>query len=313
MAKKISTILAAVALATILVLSACSPKEVEDTTLKIGSLPRILDLPAFVANQEKLYEANGITVEIVSFRSSNEMSTAMITGELDGIIQGTYESVNLNKEEKTSKFIASCVMPRMFEVVAASKSGITSVEQLKGKDIATAVSNVMDYSLDKLLARKGIDSKDVEKVNVPIMPLRLEALVQSKVSAAILTPPLSDFAVSKGAKVVIEDIDQPFGGPGLIFSLKALEEKPNTIGSFVKSWQQAVDLINTNPSKYHSLLAEIARVPEDITDSVQVPAFPALGLPNKAEIESVIDWMIANGIVDTRPVYDDIVETRYLK
>lgn len=303
-------------LAAILVIAGCTPRPAEtpeESILKIGSLPRILDLPAYVAQQEDLYQKHGITVEIIPFRSTTEMSTTFLSGELDGIIQGTFGSVNLNKEQKTSKFVASCFMPHMFEIVASADSGITKPEQLKDRQIATAISTVMDYSLDRLLASQGVEPEDIVKVNIPIMPLRLETLVQGKVDGAILTSPLSDFAVFNGGRIIIDDTDKPFGGPGLIFSLKALEDKPDTIGRFIQAWQQAVDLINPNPEKYHNLLAEVARVPEEITEKVKVPTFPKLHLPDETEIASVIDWMMTNGLLNTPPAYSDIVETRYLR
>ena len=86
-----------------LVLAGCTAEPEESNNLKIGSLPRVFDMIAYVAQQEGLFDKQGIEVEIVPFRSTLEMNTALITGALDGIIQDTFEAVNLNKDEKKAK------------------------------------------------------------------------------------------------------------------------------------------------------------------------------------------------------------------
>jgi len=299
-------------LIVILVLAGCTAGPTEKNSLKIGSLPRIFDLTAYVAQQEGLFEEQGIEVEIVPFRSTIEMNAALLAGELDGIIGDIFMVVNLNIEENTSKLIGSCFMPRMFEVVVSPESGITHPAELRDKEIATAPSTIMDYALERLLLAEGLNSDDIVKVSVPIMPLRLEMLSQGKVSAAILTPPLSDMAVLNGGRVIIDDIAEPFAGPGLIFSLGTLRDKSDTISRCIRAWQQAVELINTNPEKYHSLLTEVALVPESLSETLEVPVFCQLDFPDKMEVELVVNWMIAKEIMSQPVAYEKVVETKYL-
>ncbi|MFC2012935.1 ABC transporter substrate-binding protein [Chloroflexota bacterium] len=288
----------------------CTAEPAEKESLKIGSLPRVFDMVAYTAQQEGLFEEQGIDVEIVPFRSTVEMTTALTTGELDGIIQDIFDAVNLNKGEKTSKLVGRCAMPRMVEIVSSPGSGITSPADLAGKEIATGTSTIMDYALDYLLVKEGLSPDDIVKVNIPVMPLRMEAVSQDKVPAAILTPPLSDLAVLSGGSVITSDIDAPFAGPGLIFSLEAFKNKPDAIGSYIRAWQEAVELINADPDKYQPLLNEVALVPESVT--FDVPVFPQLGLPTEAEVAAVADWFIDNGLTDGPVAYADIVDTGYL-
>ena len=297
-------------LAAAILLAGCTPQPIDKKSLRIGSLPRIFDLIAYVAQRDGVFEQHGVKVEIVPFRSTVEMNTALLTGDLDGIIQDVFEAVNLNKGEKTSKIVGRSVMPRMFEVVAAVESGINNVADLKNREIAIATSTIMDYALDQLLLANGLDTDDVVKVNIPVMPLRLEALNQGKVAAAILTPPLSDFAVVKGGRVITNDMEEPFAGPGLIFSLKALENKSDSISRCVQAWQQTVELINSNPKKYQDVLNEVALVPEVI--NLEVPNFPKLELPAEASIDSVVSWFIDKRLMNKPVNYREVVETKYL-
>ncbi len=216
----------------------------------------------------------------------------------------------MSKERETVKVVGWNTMPGLLQIIASPRSDITCPADLKGKEIAVSTNTITDYALDRLLMTEGLASEDIVKVNVPNMPLRLEILSQGKVSAAILTPPLSDMAVFNGGRVIVDDIEQPLAGPGLVFSQSALRDKSDAISRFIQAWQQAVELINTNPEKYRSLLGEIASIPESV--NLDVPTFPQLGLPNQTEIESVVDWMISKEIMSEPIAYEKVVETKYL-
>lgn len=293
-----------------MVVTGCASQPKEKESLKIGSLPRIFDMIAYAAQQEGLFEEQGIDVEIVPFRSTLEMNSALLAGELDGIIGDVFLVVNLNIEGETAKLAGCSVMPRMFEIVASPENDIACPADLRGKEIATGAGTIMDYALDRLLLAEGLNPDDIVRVNVPNMPLRVEMVNQGKVPAAILTPPLSDLIVLNGGKVIIDDVEEPFAGPGLTFSLKALKHKSDAIGKFIQAWQQAVEMINANPGKYQGLLNKVAFVPKSV--NLNVPVFPQLGLPTKAQVATVVNWFMDNGLMDKPVAYEEVVETKYL-
>jgi NitT/TauT family transport system substrate-binding protein len=285
----------------------------QNVNLKIGSLPRIYDIIAYAANQEGIYQKHQITVEIVSFRSEVEKDNAMLAGSLDGVIEGSYGAVNLNKDQETSKLVGHNVMARMFNVIVSPTSGITTPAQLKGKEIATSTGTIMDYALDKLLSSQGLSNKDVILTNVPNMPLRLEMLSQGKLPAALFTSPLSDQAVVSGNILLLDDSKQLLGGPGLIFSTEALKTKSDAIQRFVDSWQEAVRAINANPEKFRALIVSGAKVPEAIAANYQIPVFPELRLPSENELQTIVDWMKTQGIATQDVPYNKVVDTKYIK
>jgi NitT/TauT family transport system substrate-binding protein len=282
-------------------------------SLKIGSLPRIYDIIAFAAQQEGIYQKHNLNVEVVSFRSEVEKDNAMLSGNLDGVIEGSYGAVNLNKDQETSKLVGHNVMSRMFNVIVSPASGITTPAQLKGKEIATSTGTIMDYALDNLLSAQGLSIKDVTLTNVPNMPLRLEMLTQGKLPAALFTSPLSDQAIVTGNILILDDSKDLLGGPGLIFSTQALKTKSEAIQRFVDSWQEAVRAINANPEKFRALIVSGAKVPESIAATYQIPVFPELGLPSQADLNRIITWMKAQGLVTQDVPYNKVIDTRFIK
>ncbi len=290
----------------------CANGPIEKSSLKLGAIPLIINLPGYVAQQEGLFEEQGIEVEIVPFTSTAAQNSAFLSGDVDGIFQHIYATAILNNNGETGKLVGASVMP-VFNIIASDGSGIISVEDLKHQEIAVATNTVIDYALERLLLAEGLDIDDIVKVSVPNMPLRLEMLNQGAVPVAILSSPLSDLAVLSGGRVIVNDLEQPFAGPGLVFSQGALKAKSEAIGRFIQAWQQAVGLINTEPDKYHGLLSKISRAPETVSQGLKVPTFPKLELPTEAEVESVVDWMVDKGIASKRLAYKEIMETKYLR
>lgn len=297
----------AIILAVCIALVGCTPASTDKDVLRIGSLPRSFDTIAYVAQQEGLVE-----VQIIPFRSEIEMDAALFAGELDGIIDDLFMAVLLGKEKDTVKIVGWNTMPGLLQVIASPGSDIATPEDLKGKQIAVSVSSIMDYALDRLLLAEGLSSADIIKVNVPSMPLRLEILNQGGVSAAILTPPLADMAVFNGGRVIMEDT-KPFAGPGLIFSTEALRDKSDAIAQFIQAWQQAVELINAEPEKYHDLLVEIARAPEAVSEDIEMPVFPVLRIPTEAEVDAVVSWLLSEELISEPVAYSQIVDTTRLE
>jgi NitT/TauT family transport system substrate-binding protein len=281
-------------------------------SLKIGSLPRIFDLVLYAAKQDGVFQKNNLQVEIIPFRSVLERNTAFLAGQIDGFVDSIYEAINLNKDQENCRVIGHNLMPDMFEIVVTPASGITSLAQLKGKDIATSTATIMEYALDKLLAFQGVSSQDVQYVNVPNMPLRLEMMAQGKIPAAIMTPPLSALAIASGNKLLLDDTQQQLAGPGLIFSLESLKSKSVGVAAFVHTWQETVKIINSNPDSYRKLLISTAQVPEALAQTYRVPAFPEVRAPSNEELNMLIKWMQSKKMLSVDIPYDKIVTTQYL-
>jgi len=294
------------------VLTGCAPKSPEDNTLKLGVIPLIINFPVYVAEEEGLFAEHNLEVEIVPINSTAAQMSAFQSEEVDGILQHIFATAILNKDAEMGKLIGASVMP-VFDIVISEGSDITNVEDLKHKEIAVATNTMIDYALERLLVEEGIDITDITKVNVPIMPSRLELLNQGTIPVAILSSPLSDLAVLNGGRIIVNDINEPFAGPGLVFTQSALENKSEAIGRFLNVWQQMIELINNDPEKYQDLFNEVARVPEEVSKDLKVPTFPKLELPTSTEVESVLGWMIGKGIISEPLPYDEIVDTQYLK
>jgi len=298
-------------------LAACAPgQEAEDTNLKMGLLPILDVIPFYVAEQSGYFEDEGINVELVPVKSAQERDALMQAGEIDGMLNDLISTGLFNRDEAQIKIVATArrAYPEspQFRVLAAPGSEIGSVQDLAGVPIGISQNTVIEYITDRLLEAEGLSSDQIEIIEVSAIPVRFEQLMAGQIDAATLPDPLAQGALAAGATQVIDDSQYAeYSQSVLSFSTQAVENKPNTIGKFLKAWNQAVGDLNGNPDGFSDLLIEKGRVPESIQGSYQMPPFPAGEIPSQAEWEDVVDWLLAKGLIDQAISYEDSVSTDF--
>ena len=108
--------------------------------LKVGALSMMTVLPLYVAQQERLFQAQGVNIEIVPFKSQVERDTALNAGQIDAVIEDIYSAPMYNKDSNLIKVVAvSPVKGYMFAIIASKQSTVKSVSDLKNVEIASSL------------------------------------------------------------------------------------------------------------------------------------------------------------------------------
>lgn len=280
--------------------------------LKIGSLPIEDTLPVLAAIQQGYFTEKGLEVELISFQSAIESQSAIQSGQLDGMITDTIVAILLNNSGLdvmiTSLTLGSVPEEGRFAIVAAPGSTIKTIDDLKGKSIGIANNSIIEYVTDGLLKEAGIDPSEVTKVSVPKIPVRVEMLLSGKIDTIVVPDPLLTFAEHQGARIIAQDTEsQNLSQAVVIMTGKALEEKKQALKLFYQAYAQAVKDINTNPAEFKELLVENINIPEPIADSYNLQKYPEPQLPQKQEINMVIDWLDQKGLLLRPSSYEDLI------
>lgn len=124
------------------------------------------------------------------------------------------------------------------------RPGIASIDQLRDKLLAgdPGDSN-LDLIRKKILRTHGIDEKEYEVEIIGSSPKRLEAFLQGRVAAAMLTPPSSDRALAAGG-VMLADAEQyvPRWPLTCGWALRQwLEGHRQIVVRFIRAWIAAAD------------------------------------------------------------------------
>ncbi len=251
-----------------MLLSACAPAAApaEPVTLKIAVL-RILDtLPMYVAQQEGLFDAKGITVEFIPAASAAERDQIITAGQADGMINEVVSTLLYNKDQIQIQIVrfARTATPTssQYSVLAAQQSGITDVQGLKGVEIGISQGTVIEYITDRLLEAEGLAPEDINIVAVPKIDVRMNLLGTGELKAATLPDPFSSLALQQGAVLVTDDTRHPeYGYSTISFRKPVIDEHPEAIKAFLAAIEEATALINADPTKYENVLTEQKLIP----------------------------------------------------
>lgn len=300
--------------------SAQAEKTAAASTVRVGVLSIDDSLPIFVAEQEGYFKEAGLDVKVFPFKSSSEQSQAFEAGELDIVMNDMVVQSLMKKAGKDTKVIATAfgATPKegRFVVVAAPNSDIEKPEDLLGKKVAISTNTMMEYLVNQYESYYKLDKEQITLVNMPNLMLRLETLLQGKdIDAAILPDPLASFAISKGAKAVIDDttLSENFSQSVFLADNTFVEDNTEAVQTFVTVLKKSMTDINEHPDKYRQLALEKAKVPENLKESYPMPTFTPGAVPTEEEVERVQKWLVDKKLIDGAMTYSDIVNQKFVK
>ena len=297
-------------------LPACQATNDGEPTLRVGVLGILDTLPMYVAEQEGYFKSQGVSVELVPFKSALERDTAMQAGQIDGMLNDLVSAALLNKDADKVRVVRvamrSVPTKAMFYLLAAPQGKIQSAADLKGVEIGISKSTVIEYVTDSLLAGAGLRSAEIAYNPIPDMGLRLSSLVESQIPAATLPEPMASLAIKQGSRPILDDSRSTVGQSVLTFGNAVIAKKPATLKRFLAAYEQGVKALNSTPAKYNDLLIDKGRVPAPVKDSFTMPPFPVASVPTDAEVNAVMVWMVSKKLVANSIPYAGMVDDSLL-
>ena len=286
-------------------------------SLKIGLLPIEDAVPFYVAEQEKMYAKENLQVELIPFQSALERDSALAAGAIDGAIDDPIGAILFDKGQGRLKITSICLGEKpaegVFAILAAPGSGLKSVSDLKGVEIAVSNSTIIEYVTDRMLAGQGFKSEEIKKIEVVKMPIRMQMLLSDAVKAATLPEPLTSIAVSKGARVLVNDAvgTESLSQTIIVFRAEVLKNQKPEIAAFFRAYQSAVQAINSDPEKFRPLFVDKGRIPPFLAKTYPIPVFPLPTPFSPALFEPIMHWLAAKQLVPKIP-YSTMVATDFM-
>lgn len=299
-------------------LGGCGPKA-EDKPLRLGVLPIEDNFPFFVAQEEKLFERYGLAVELVPFNSARDRDMALQAGQIDGETADPV-AVALLRKAGTAVKIVSLTMGAVpsegrFALLAAPQGRVKQAQDLAGASLAISENTIIEYVADQLLLASGLDPKKVNKIPVPDMLQRLQLLVNNRVDAALLPDPLASLAEKQGARVILDDTKQTenFSQVVLVFREEVIQKRRGDLVKLLAAYGEAAEKVSAEPQAYRDLFVSRARIPEALKDTYLAPRYSPPSLPKPEELNRVMEWMVAKGLLPAAYSYRDLVEEQVLR
>jgi len=180
------------------------------------------------------------------------------------------------------------------------RPGMTSIEQLRGQLLA---GDPGDSNLDlirrKILRSHAINEDQYDVEIIGSSPVRLEAFLQGRVAAAMLTPPSSEKALSAGGEILAEAQDYVPGWPrNCGWTLRTwLEENRELAVRFIRAWVGATDwlLEPENREETLRLLMDLEELKRERAEDAYQRTVPKARI-NPEALRRVLDLRIELGV-----------------
>jgi NitT/TauT family transport system substrate-binding protein len=247
----------------------------------VSTLSPTLWIP-YVAKDAKLFEKNGLDVELVLLRGSGQTSQAMVAGSLftSSVALPAVMLANLNGADLVNVAHGIAVQSSKLMV----KPEIRKIEDLKGKKIGiSSLGSAGDLLFGYVLRKNGIDTnRDVYWLAVGNTGERLQALLNGSVDAADLTYPADAQAERRGFRPLLDarkEIVYPTAS--VVTRRKTIREDRDTVMRVVRSYVEGIAFLKQNKSFSQKVLAKYFRTsdPEYLDGAYAIFKEDFLALP----------------------------------
>lgn len=273
-------------------------KETADnnTVLNIGVMSSIDYLPLAVAQENGFFEKKGVNITIHKFYSANERDAAFQSGNLDGTILDYTGAAIQRAGGVKLKVTSQC--NGTFILIAGKDSEVNNIADLKGKKLAVSRNTIIDFCTDLVLQKANIPEDEIDRVEINKIPLRLEMLRNGKIDATMLPDPFATIALQDGNRSIIDIHEMVVHITGIAFHEEVIEQKNEAIKGFYRAYNEAVNLLNTQPaSNFHDLLISEIGFPEELVSSIQLPTYSMAHIPVDSDLEKVAAWLKSKELV----------------
>lgn len=280
----------------------------EPVRVRMGTMVTEDFLPGWAAGDRGLFPSS-VAVEISTFQSAQELSTALAAGEIDMAMTDPQVSASLaaGGTDVRLLWIALGATPAQgrFGIQVGPDSKIGSVEALRGASIGVGSNTVPEYVMDKLLEAAGITDADFKKEEVKKMPVRFQMMISGKTDAAALPASLLALGEAQGCKTIVDDTKGENLSQSVIIARTAFaDEHADAVDAVRKGWDAAAGQIDDDPESFRRLLVEKANLAEPLKESYKVPEYPVGVAPTSDEVQPQLDWMLEKGYLKQALSFD---------
>ncbi|MCA1992925.1 MAG: ABC transporter substrate-binding protein [Coleofasciculus sp. S288] len=282
--------------------------------------------PWQIAQEEKLFEANNVKVDLKWFDGYLDSINALTAGQLDA------NSQTLNDTISSVAAGADLVVVLVNDNSTGNdkiivREGINSIADLQGKTVAVEEGTVDHFLLLLGLKKAGLSPDDVK-----IQPLETgaaaAAFVAEQIDAVGVFAPFTSKALERpGSKELFSSKDFPGAIPDhLVVSRKLIDERPQDVQALVNTWFATLGFMESNAGESLKILTKRAGVTAEeykeydagtqvfsIEENLKAfqPGNDMTSLPYAAE--EISKFLVEVGMVKEKPDVSKIFDDKFVK
>ncbi len=209
--------------------------------------------------------ATGWTIEWRQFGSGTEVIAAMASGDVQVAELGSSPlAIGTSQGLEIQLFMIAQGLGTAESLIATKTSGITKLEDLKGKKIAVPVGSTAHYSLMGGLTHAGIAEADVTIMNLPADQIAA-AWDSGQVDAAFIWEPVQNQILQTGTFIVGADQTAAWGFPtfdGWVVNTEFAAANADAMVAFAKTMNDANMAYLADPAAWTADSAQVKTIAE---------------------------------------------------
>lgn len=265
----------------------------DSAALKIAVMPTLDCLPLYVARSYNLYDSLGADIRLKPFTAQMDCDTALVGGSVEGAVTDLVRGQRMVMRGTKLTYVAAT--DAYWQLLTNRNARISNLKQLLDKMVAMTRYSVTDMMTDYATDSARLERKQVFKVQINDVSVRLDMLLNNEMDAMWLTEPQAAAARQMKHKALMDTRKIDFRPGAIAFRSTVVEDKSRKkqMDVFVKAYNMACDSINKyGTAHYARLIAEYGKVKEDVAMTLgNIMKFSHIAPPRQKDIDIADKWL----------------------
>jgi NitT/TauT family transport system substrate-binding protein len=291
------------------------------TALRIGSAQiSIASVPVVVAIQQKLFEAEGITAEIIDFDGGGPAVQALAGGGIDLCICAGDHALRLASRGLGGAVLVALLDKHPYSLLAPAGSPATDLASLRGNAVGvTSPGSLTDNTLRFMIRKLGLNPDTDYEIIAAGTGASMRASIErgSIVAGMFTTPDVQSYMAGGKYKFVADFRDLDYMALDLIAVGSWLKTHDATAHAVARAIVKAEKIIQTDPKAVEAAVHErfptlspelVTAVARDAT----ARSFSHDGRAKEAGFKTALEMLRVADPSVKELAYPDVVALRYL-
>lgn len=296
----------------------------ETVAVRLSYTPFAAHIPIYVAKEKGYYDQAGLNVNILPGRGSSFAAMTVGSGKEEFGIADAAAVVATRAKGVPVVAVANLQQDNGAALIATEKSGIKSVEELKGRNVGVAPGSTTTIFLQALLKKHGLTMDDIKPVtwrSGTDLPLILDGKIDAEVT--VYNNEVTAWRIEhpdlklREWRMASLGFDTP--GYAVVTSEEMLKKNPKAVKAFAAATVKGIEYAVAHPDEAVAIITKaVPELKANIEAAKWKATIPAatspatekegIGALDRAKWETLNDLLKTYGVIDKKVNLDDLLK-----
>lgn len=265
----------------------------DSASLRVAVTPTLDCLPLFVADDEGMFDRQGVSISLYPYNAHMDCDTAFQSGWVDVMPSDLVRTEYLKSKGISFRYLTATNLH--WQLLASQHSKVKRLNQLEHKMIAMSRYSATAMLADQLIDTSKVVNEYVFRIQVNDVNVRFLMLKTRVMDAMFLPEPYAAAARAMKAELLYDTQWNDVCMGTLVVRETAMSDtlRQRQVEGLLKAYDEACDTINSRGIAYYGeLLSKRSGVSFNADDSLlSTIHFSASHQPREADIEKARQWL----------------------